>query len=178
MIATDIPASLRRPGVYRGVLHETTDQAAMFEPVTKAQLRVSDASLIAPMVGSALQIAELPPSRPVYVEIPTDLLTAEPGEREAETRTGSGSTEVPSADFDAGARADRARRAAADLGGRRSDARERRRGGRARWRRSSRAPVLTTYQAAGLLGREHPCDVGLAAVRARGGRAVGRRRPA
>src|SRR5207244_9452676 len=23
------------------------------------------------------------------------------------------------------------------------------------------APVMTTYQAAGLLGREHPCDVGL-----------------
>ncbi len=30
VIATDIPAALRRPGVYRGVLHETRDQAAMF----------------------------------------------------------------------------------------------------------------------------------------------------
>src|SRR5213592_981695 len=78
VIATDIPASLRRPGVYRGVLHETTDQAALFGPVTKAQLRVSDASLIEAMVGSALQIAQLPPSRPVYLEIPTDLLLAEP----------------------------------------------------------------------------------------------------
>src|SRR3954470_12273365 len=28
VIATDIPAALRRPGVYRGVLHEATDQAA------------------------------------------------------------------------------------------------------------------------------------------------------
>ena len=74
VIATDIPAALRQPGVYRGVLHETTDQAAMFGPVTKAQLRVSDASLIEAMLGSALQIAQLPPSRPVYVEIPTDLL--------------------------------------------------------------------------------------------------------
>src|SRR3954451_14785652 len=79
VVATDIPAALRQPGVYRGVLHETTDQAAMFEPVTKAQLRVSDASLIGPMVRSALQIAQLPPSRPVYLEIPTDLLLAEPG---------------------------------------------------------------------------------------------------
>src|SRR4051794_10082200 len=99
VIATDIPAALRRPGVYRGVLHETTDQAAMFEPVTKAQLRISDASLIGPMVGSALQIAELPPSRPVYVEIPTDLLTAEPGEREAETKDWEWKTEVPIGDF-------------------------------------------------------------------------------
>src|SRR5438477_7492022 len=40
VIATDIPAALRKPGVYRGVLHETTDQAALFGAVTKAQLRV------------------------------------------------------------------------------------------------------------------------------------------
>ena len=32
VVATDIPTTLRRPGVYRGVLHETTDQAAMFAP--------------------------------------------------------------------------------------------------------------------------------------------------
>src|SRR5881398_2123837 len=70
VIATDIPASLRRAGVYRGVLHETTDQAALFGPVTKAQLRVADPSLIEAMVGSALQIAQLPPSRPVYLELP------------------------------------------------------------------------------------------------------------
>ena len=36
VIATDIPTRLRRPGVWRGVLHEATDQAAMFEPVVKA----------------------------------------------------------------------------------------------------------------------------------------------
>src|SRR4051794_40886242 len=39
VIATDIPSSLRRPGAYRGVLHETTDQAAMFAPVVKATYR-------------------------------------------------------------------------------------------------------------------------------------------
>src|SRR5438876_4570495 len=36
VVATDIPSRLRRPGAYRGVLHETTDQAAMFAPVTKS----------------------------------------------------------------------------------------------------------------------------------------------
>src|SRR3954451_1949549 len=36
VLATDIPDALRRPGVYRGVLHETRDQPAMFAPVTKA----------------------------------------------------------------------------------------------------------------------------------------------
>src|SRR3954453_20896605 len=33
VVATDIPTTLRRPGVYRGALHETTDQGAMFAPV-------------------------------------------------------------------------------------------------------------------------------------------------
>src|SRR5215208_4317749 len=35
VVATDIATRLRRPGVWRGVLHETTDQAAMFAPVVK-----------------------------------------------------------------------------------------------------------------------------------------------
>src|SRR6266542_6054668 len=30
VIATDIPSTLRRPGIYRGVLHETDCQADMF----------------------------------------------------------------------------------------------------------------------------------------------------
>ena len=38
VIATDIPSSVRRPGVWRGVLHEATDQAAMFRPVVKQAL--------------------------------------------------------------------------------------------------------------------------------------------
>ena len=36
VIATDIPSALRRPGEYRGVLHETDGQAAMFAPVVKS----------------------------------------------------------------------------------------------------------------------------------------------
>src|SRR3954453_4296310 len=36
VIATDIPSTARRPGVWRGVLHETADQAAMFAPVVKS----------------------------------------------------------------------------------------------------------------------------------------------
>src|SRR5947209_17633391 len=32
VIATDIPSAVRRPGVYRGSLHETRDQTAMFAP--------------------------------------------------------------------------------------------------------------------------------------------------
>lgn len=35
VVATDIPSTLRRPGVVRGVLHETSDQQAMFAPVDR-----------------------------------------------------------------------------------------------------------------------------------------------
>src|SRR3954454_2642295 len=75
VVATDIPASLRRPGVYRGVLHETTDQAGMFAPVVKAAHRIADGD----DVNLALINATSAPYRPVYLEVATDLLGAEAG---------------------------------------------------------------------------------------------------
>src|SRR5215208_8006685 len=68
VVATDIPAALRRPGVYRGVLHECTDQAAMFAPVTKATHRALQADLVLPAATFALDAALTPPVRPVYLE--------------------------------------------------------------------------------------------------------------
>src|ERR687894_1401404 len=41
VIATDIPTTLRREGVYRGVLHETDGQAEMFRPVTRRAIVVA-----------------------------------------------------------------------------------------------------------------------------------------
>jgi thiamine pyrophosphate-dependent acetolactate synthase large subunit-like protein len=76
VIATDIPSGLRRPGVYRGVLHETRDQAAMFAPVTRVATRVDDADAIGAAVLAAGARALTAPSGPVYLGIPTDLLTA------------------------------------------------------------------------------------------------------
>jgi acetolactate synthase-1/2/3 large subunit len=160
VIATDIPAALRRPGVYRGVLHETTDQAALFGPVTKAQLRVSDASLIEAMVGSALSIAQLPPSRPVYLEVPTDLLLAEPPEGEPETRDYEWRAELADADFGPALELiEQAERPLIWAGG----GALRAGAGAAVGALASRiaAPVITTFQGAGLLGPDHPCDVGL-----------------
>lgn len=80
VIATDIPTTARRPGAYRGVLHETTDQASFFRPVTKAQLRVETAADLAATVRMAGEIALTAPRRPVYLEVPTDLLSAVVGE--------------------------------------------------------------------------------------------------
>src|ERR671928_1774315 len=77
VIATDIPSGLRRPGTYRGVLHETTDQAGMFAPVTKATHRALSPELVAPAAAAAIAEAVAEPARPVYLEIATDLLGAE-----------------------------------------------------------------------------------------------------
>ena len=76
VIATDIPTTLRREGVHRGVLHETVDQAGFFRPVTKAQLRVSSVDELGDVVVQAGALAMEHPRRPVYLEIPTDLLSA------------------------------------------------------------------------------------------------------
>ena len=45
VIATDIPTTQRRPGVYRGFLHESIAQAAMFVAVTKSTIDVRKQSV-------------------------------------------------------------------------------------------------------------------------------------
>ena len=105
VIATDIPASLRREGVYRGVLHETRDQAAMFEPVTKATRVLADADEIAAAVLECGSAAQAAPSGPVYLGVPTDLLSqqvsapASPGTGGA-GGTGAAAVELAGADLD------------------------------------------------------------------------------
>lgn len=76
VIATDIPTTLRREGAYRGVLHETVDQAGFFRPVTKAQVHVVSVDELRDAVVRAGELAMEHPRRPVYLEIPTDLLSA------------------------------------------------------------------------------------------------------
>jgi thiamine pyrophosphate-dependent acetolactate synthase large subunit-like protein len=82
VIATDIPTSLKRPGVVGGALHEAADQRAMFAPVTKATLRL-DAPAALGEIGAACAQALAAPRRPVFVEIPTDVLAGNAGEAHA-----------------------------------------------------------------------------------------------
>src|SRR3954469_1018805 len=74
VIATDIAAALRRPGAYRGVLHETTDQAAMFAPVVKSAHLAHAAADVAPAAARAIASAVSAPTRPVDLEVATDVL--------------------------------------------------------------------------------------------------------
>jgi thiamine pyrophosphate-dependent acetolactate synthase large subunit-like protein len=158
VVATDIPTRMRRPGVWRGVLHEATDQAAMFEPVVKRTYRVRNADEVGAAVESAAAVAMTPPRRPVYVEIPTDLLSAEAGDS---TEQATPVTAAVQPDEQHLARAagllEHARRPVIWAGGGaiQADA------GEAVARLAERlvAPVMLTYSARGLLPPDHPCLV-------------------
>jgi thiamine pyrophosphate-dependent acetolactate synthase large subunit-like protein len=161
VIATDIPSSLRRDGVYRGVLHETRDQSAMFGPVTKRARTVCGADEIAGAVLECGSVARAAPSGPVYLGIPTDLLSRPVAAVEpAASVTSSGVTPAPvsSAHIE---------RASSLLAG--ADRPLIWAGGGAVRSRAGElvdelalrlaAPVITTYMGRGLLAPEHPCSV-------------------
>src|SRR4051794_15060099 len=154
VIATDIPSTLRRPGQYRGILHETDGQSAMFAPVVKSVHLGLTADSVAYSAREAVQDAVSAPTRPVYLEIATDLLSAEvaaPGGSRAPRMEPAPKLTV------ANELLARAERPLIWAGGGARDA------GPAIGELASRwgAPVLTTYGAAGILGRGHPCLVGL-----------------
>src|SRR3954468_18103858 len=76
VVATDIPTGLRRRGMHRGVLHECVDQPGMFAPVTKERFTPTTFAELAFATFAAPEAAVRAPARPVYLEIPTDLLSA------------------------------------------------------------------------------------------------------
>jgi thiamine pyrophosphate-dependent acetolactate synthase large subunit-like protein len=156
VVATDIPSALRRPGSYRGVLHETTDQAAMFAPVTKATHKALTADLVAPAATAAVAAAVAEPARPVYLEIATDLLAADV----PDVARPAPPWPAPTADGeldDAAARLAAAERPLLWVGGGARAARS----AVAGLAEQLAAPVLTTYGAAGVLPPAHPCLVGM-----------------
>jgi thiamine pyrophosphate-dependent acetolactate synthase large subunit-like protein len=160
VIATDIPSTARRPGVWRGVLHEATDQAAMFMPIVKEAIRVHSADEIGPAVARGARTALEAPARPVYVEIPTDLLNGELGGSDDGARPdGLARAQHPSEDQLARAAEllERARRPLVWAGGGALQSGA----GEAVARLAERlvAPVMLTYSARGLLPPGHPCLV-------------------
>jgi thiamine pyrophosphate-dependent acetolactate synthase large subunit-like protein len=159
VIATDVPTSVRRPGVWRGALHETADQAAMFEPVVKRVVRVREAASLGAAVSEAAAAALAAPTRPAYLEVPTDLLShqvergaeAEPPRRPPPARP-------PREQVARAAELlERARRPLIWAGGGAVQS-----GAGAELRRLAErlvAPVITTYSGRGLLPPDHPCLV-------------------
>lgn len=152
VISTDIPTWARRPGVYRGFVHECVDQAAMFSPVTKRTIVCREPGQVAESVTEAIEVATAAPMGPVYLEFPADLLEAPTdalprAPREAE----HGVIDGPEL-AEAAAVIESARRPLIWVGG----------GGRDAGELVDRlagqigAPVVTTFQARGLLPHSHP----------------------
>jgi acetolactate synthase-1/2/3 large subunit len=74
-IASQIPRELIGQG--RGYLHELDNQLASFSPVVKWAARATSAEEVPELLSNAWATALRPPSGPVFVEIPVDLLTEE-----------------------------------------------------------------------------------------------------
>jgi thiamine pyrophosphate-dependent acetolactate synthase large subunit-like protein len=153
VIATDIPTTQRQPGVYRGVLHESIAQAAMFVAVTKSTIDVADADGISTAIVTAATLARSAPTGPVYVGIPTNLLDA-PAPAVAGA-TGEWSANAGDAQPVLDALAGSARPLLWIGGGARDAGDEI---GKLALRLG--APIVTTYQARGVIHADHPLLVG------------------
>jgi acetolactate synthase I/II/III large subunit len=76
-IASQIPRDLIGAG--RGFLHELPDQIASFAPVVKWCARAESAERVPELLAEGWRRALTPPSGPVFVEIPLDVLAGETG---------------------------------------------------------------------------------------------------
>jgi acetolactate synthase I/II/III large subunit len=159
-IASQIPRELIGAG--RGFLHELPDQKASFEPVVKWAARAESAEQIPVLVAEAFRRALTPPSGPVFLEIPVDVLAGETDLAVGNMETAPEPSPLPAED-DLG----EAARILADAerpvvwaggGVLRSGA----------WRelRSAAerldAPVVSTYMGKGAFPEDHPLAVGSA----------------
>jgi acetolactate synthase I/II/III large subunit len=159
-IASQIPRDLIGAG--RGFLHELADQKASFEPVVKWAARAETAAEIPELVAEGWRRALTPPSGPVFVEIPVDVLA---GETDAQVgQLDVTPSELPLPDDAALAEASRALAEArqpvlwAGAGVLRSGAWEELRSLAERLG----APVATTYMGKGGFPADHPLSAGSA----------------
>jgi acetolactate synthase I/II/III large subunit len=74
-VSSQIPSDLIGRG--RGYLHELPDQLASFAPVVKWAARAEAAADVPELLTEAWEHALSPPSGPVYLEIPVDVLRGE-----------------------------------------------------------------------------------------------------
>jgi acetolactate synthase I/II/III large subunit len=161
-ISSQIPRELIGRG--RGFLHDLPDQRASFAPIVKRAWRAESAAGLADLLAQAWRTALAPPSGPVYVEVPVDVLDG-PAEASA------GSAGPPGSASPASGPTQEALTAAAELlnaakrpvlwaggGVERSAAWAQLRALAERLR----APVATTYMGKGAFPADHPLAAGSA----------------
>ncbi len=157
-ISSQIPRALIGRG--RGYLHELPDQLASFAPLVKRAARAETAAAIPDLLAELWTVALSPPSGPVFVEIPVDVLagaaTAEPvSELAAEPVRQVARWESIAAAADALAGAERPLIWAGG-GVARADARAE----LVELAELLGCPVATTYMGKGTIPDEHPLAVG------------------
>src|ERR687895_1807237 len=76
-ISSQIPRELIGRG--RGFLHDLPDQRASFAPIVKRAWRAESAAGLADLLAEAWRTALAPPSGPVYLEVPVDVLDGPAG---------------------------------------------------------------------------------------------------
>jgi acetolactate synthase I/II/III large subunit len=157
-IASQIPSDMVGRG--RGYLHETADQLATFAPLVKHAARAESVESIPDLLAQAWRVALTPPSGPVYLEIPVDLLTAPAGDSPVTELTAAPERHAaaPEAVAAAAAILEQAERPVIWAGGGVLRA-----GARLELRALAerlQAPVATTYMGKGALPDEHPLAAG------------------
>ncbi len=76
LVASEVATRWRGGGRHRPVLHSSRDQAGMFAPLAKQTFTAEDPSGALEAVAAGLGVAMSPPRGPVYVGIPTDVVSA------------------------------------------------------------------------------------------------------
>ena len=158
LIASDVSTTLSRPGVIKGLLHESRDQAAIFESLAKAVYRPRTPAAAVAEVADAIKTALAWPRGPVFISIPTDILsTVAPA---PPVPTGPVRTTPDEDVLDAAASAIRSAGSVVIWAG----------GGVVQSGAEASvldlaellgAPIITTYAARGLVPADHPSHVGV-----------------
>ena len=75
LVASEIATRFHGAAGVKGVLHESRDQAGMFEPLAKAVFRPRTAEAAVQALEEAHATAMAWPRGPVYIDVPTDVLS-------------------------------------------------------------------------------------------------------
>jgi thiamine pyrophosphate-dependent acetolactate synthase large subunit-like protein len=75
LVASEVATRFGREKPAKGVLHQSRDQAGIFEPLAKAVYRPRTAAEAVTSLGEAFHTAMSWPRGPVYLDVPTDVLS-------------------------------------------------------------------------------------------------------
>ncbi|MGW3606493.1 thiamine pyrophosphate-binding protein [Micromonospora sp. NPDC005161] len=76
LVATEVALRDRSARSSFGRVHGSPDQGAIFESLAKGVFRIRKPNDVIPMVTEAMQLAAADPQGPVYIDVPTDILSA------------------------------------------------------------------------------------------------------